>query len=256
MTFHRAAIIPVQPTVGWLKHVLAILGSGHIAVVRRLELDHDEVASCARKLGIPMRPVALPRGEDLKVISRIEDEGEIKGALSWHVDQSFAARPPDWTMLYCVEPGANPVPTVFSDAHALTEYLSPTFLTFLQGLSADHEALYGPEVNTVSTHPVILNSAGGPILFVNPAATQRINELTQHESDLILARLFAMMNWPEITTAHIWEKGDLVVWPNKRYPHRALPFQSGSKRLLLRVVGHDFDSTNQSQDCTLEVADL
>jgi alpha-ketoglutarate-dependent taurine dioxygenase len=238
MSVHSQGIVPLAAEGEWAREAISIVDRGLIALVRNLSLTETDVLECALRIGEPMKPIALPPGEELSWISKIEDDGEVRGSLNWHVDQSFAQAPPDWTLLFCEEPGTTPVPTVFTDAHKLTTYLSPAFLAFLEGLSADHQAFYGSDVETSSAHPLIVDAEKARTLFVSPATTRRINELSIQESDLILEKLFSMFNWPELTTVHTWSKGDLLIWPNRRYPHRALPFNSGGRRVLFRVVGH------------------
>ena len=59
----------------------------------------------------------------------------------------------------------------------------------------------------------------------------------EDEAGPLLRHLFAMMNWPEFTVTHHWAAGDLLVWPNRRYAHRALPLTAGGERVLKRVFG-------------------
>ncbi len=56
-------------------------------------------------------------------------------------------------------------------------------------------------------------------------------------------QLYSMMNWPESTVGHALSRGDLLIWPDRRYLHRALPIDAGRRtRRLRRVVGHWSDA--------------
>lgn len=76
------------------------------------------------------------------------------------------------------------------------------------------------------------------MLFAAPATVDTIEGWSKAESQILLRSLFEKFNWPEVTVLHSWKEGDLLVWPNRRYPHRTLPLETGSPRRLMRLVGH------------------
>jgi alpha-ketoglutarate-dependent taurine dioxygenase len=208
-------------------------------------MSRDEIEGFGLLLGPPFDPVALPPDKELAAVTTIAEDGYVSSATNWHHDQSFAERPPDWSMLACISPGRNSVPTVFCDAAALLTFLSDGFIATLRRLSVRHAAYY-PEVGqnenlpvAEAVHPLIIPVEGGiDALFAAPATASKIDGWSVAESQLILGRLYQMLNWPELTVRHSWGEGDMLVWPNRRYPHRALPFPSGSRRELARMVGN------------------
>lgn len=228
-----------------IDRVRAEVIGGSIALVRNAATSTNDIAKFGSLLGTPFDPVALPPDKDLSAITTITEDGYIASATNWHHDQSFAEKPPEWSMLTCISPGLNAVPTVFCDAAALLSFLSGGFVATLRELTAAHAAYY-PEAGqdadspvAMATHPLIIPVEGDvEALFAAPATTNRISGWSVSESQLILGRLYQMLNWPELTVRHSWHAGDVLVWPNRRYPHRALPFASGSPRQLARMVGH------------------
>jgi taurine dioxygenase len=56
-------------------------------------------------------------------------------------------------------------------------------------------------------------------LFVNEGFTSRILELTQKESDALLAFLFAHISKPEFTVRRRWKLGDVAFWDNRLSTH-------------------------------------
>ena len=58
-------------------------------------------------------------------------------------------------------------------------------------------------------------------LFVNEGFTSRIIELTQKESEALLALLFAHIAKPEFTVRWRWKLGDVAFWDNRLSTHYA-----------------------------------
>ena len=126
--------------------------------------------------------------------------------------------------------------------------LSEGYGQMLASLDATHYASYPDtaidEPLTSAIHPVVIDVeakvTAGPALFITPATVRSFVGWDAWESRPILEYLFAMMNWPEFTEVHHWSAGDLLLWPNRRYPHRVLPTHAGvgSRRHLQRALGH------------------
>jgi alpha-ketoglutarate-dependent taurine dioxygenase len=220
--------------------------AGVIAHATGVEVMPGRLPELGAQLGSIFEPVALPPDEELSAVTLIKKAGHITSATNWHYDQSFSLTPPDWSFLYCVEPGSCSVPTVFCDGAALLSYLSSGLAEVLAGLEAEHLAYYpqagqGPgDAVARATHPVILAvEGGGRALFVAPATVNAFRGWSDFDSRPVLDFLYRMMNWPEMTVSHFWQKGDLLIWPNRRYPHRALALDVGhTPRCLIRIVGH------------------
>jgi alpha-ketoglutarate-dependent taurine dioxygenase len=222
-----------------------VVRSGRIGYVQAMDLTASDLIDLVTRIGPIFQPVALPSDKELTQITVVRESGRITSSANWHHDQSFSPRPPDWSVLYCVDPGELSVPTAFCDGAALLSYLSPGLINTLSSLDAEHLAYYpemgqGPDDAIArQVHPVVRPVEGGlEALFVAPATVRAFCGWTEFDSRPLLDFLYRMMNWPEMTVMHYWSKGDLLVWPNRRYPHRALTLDAGGTRTLLRVVGH------------------
>lgn len=225
--------------------VSAVVRTGHIGLIRGLTLMPDDVVRVGETIGDVFTPVKLPPGRELADATELRELGEIEHATNWHHDQSFVASPPDWSILYCHEPGTNRVPTVLADGASLIDFLTPALVEVLATLRVEHLAYYptdddeaGP-VLARAVHPLLVPVEGASsAIFAAPATVRRFVGWTVRESAGLVSYLFNMLNWPEVNVSHYWRRGDLLMWPNRRFPHRTLPMNTGSTRHLTRVVGH------------------
>jgi alpha-ketoglutarate-dependent taurine dioxygenase len=250
---------PTAPTVELLtagsnlaetaKVAAAEARGGKIALIRDIDLDKVALRRFCRSIGRPLEPVALPPGLELQEVTEVTNARGVSQATNWHFDQSFMDEAPDWSVLYCpIGPmAAAParVPTVFCDCVSLLKYLSDDFVDILRRLEAEHRAYYpseGVEAGDAiasARHPAILKlSDGVEALFLAPATASGFVGLSERESRALLALLYPMLNWPEVCVRHDWQYGDLLVWQNCRYCHRALPHNFGDARPLWRVIGY------------------
>lgn len=221
-----------------------VLGGG-IALASLRSEPAELAESIAGHLGELFEPIALPPGIPRSAITEITSKGHVRNATNWHFDQSFDARPPDWSMLCAIEVSEFTAPTVFSDCAVLFSLLSPGLQAVMRTLKAEHAAYYPSagqersESRIRSVHPCVIDVEGQmPGVFVAPATVDRFLYWTKRESSALLEMLYTMMSWPELSVVHNWMPGDLVVWPNKRFSHRALAVDSNGPRRLLRVMGH------------------
>ena len=113
--------------------------------------------------------------------------------------------------------------------------LSKPMQTFLQGLTAWHDQVkdlrnYGiaPEPGKSypqAHHPVVVrhSQTHRPLLLVNSAFTERINELSATESAALLKLLFARIAGAVRCQCRVrWEPGTLVLWDNRNTQHNAV----------------------------------
>lgn len=217
---------------------------GHITLLRSWTYEGG-LAETLAVLGPVFEPVTLPPDKELGPVTHVAETGVLTSATTWHHDQSFATNPPHWSALFCQDTGETSVPTFFCDGAALLSLLSSGFSSMLTTLTARHEAYYvldpeDPTTRPGHCHPVVCSVEGGvQALFVSPATVESFTGWTLQESVAVLDQLYSMMNWPELTVGHFWQPGDLLIWPNRRYLHRALPVDTGGRsRSLRRVVGH------------------
>ena len=138
--------------------------------------------------------------------------------------------------------------TLFAGMVAAYEALSPPLRRMLEGMTAIHDGdrLYRgrytqddagkvyprAEHPVVRTHPVNRRKS----LYVNKLFTARIVQLSQRESDGMLAMLFSHIEVPEFQCRFQWQPGSVAFWDNRCVQHRAIWDYFPQRRRGLRVT--------------------
>lgn len=171
----------------------------------------------------------------------------------WHADITPAVDPPSFCILRAEEVPSRGGDTTWADLVTAYEQLSGPLQRFLDELTAEHRYLVGyvpfgitdsasrtaMATRLVAHHPVVrvLPESGMRTLFVNPAFTSHINELSPPESRRILDLLFTHMTQPEFSVRHHWDTGDVAIWDNRATVHIAPEDHEhlGESRTMYRV---------------------
>lgn len=174
----------------------------------------------------------------------------------WHTDVTFIDTPPLGSILYARKIPPLGGDTLWSNAVAAYEALSPSLQRFLDGLTATHDFeqafpaqrfrfhgyqerwVKARESNPPVVHPVVRVHpvSGAPALFVNENFTTRINELTPEESRRILDYLFAHITRPEFTLRWRWQEGTVAFWDNRCTQHYAVADYLPERRVMHRAT--------------------
>ena len=80
------------------------------------------------------------------------------------------------------------------------------------------------------THPI----TGRNVLYCNPGYTTRINELSEAESETMLACLFEHQLQPRFRYTHTWTENDVLVWDHLGTIHRAIADYAADEIRLMR----------------------
>jgi len=155
----------------------------------------------------------------------------------WHSDVSCDPEPPLGSVLHLHTVPTSGGDTLFASMYAAYETLSPRMKTYLEGLTAFHsgERSYRrtnrlinvddsgrvfPSANhpVVRTHPVTKRR----VLFVNRNFTYRINEVSEEESDAILAYLYQHAERADFQVRFRWEPNSVALWDNRAVQHLAV----------------------------------
>jgi taurine dioxygenase len=152
-------------------------------------------------------------------------EGDRAVADHWHTDSTFEERPPLASILKMVVVPTVGGDTMWSNQYLAYERLSETMKGLLDHLTALHtlttEVQPGRGDPITGTHPVVRvhPETGRRSLFVNRSYTKRIVELSQGESDALLAYLFAFSEQPEFQCRYRWGAGTIAIWDNRCTQH-------------------------------------
>ena len=249
------------------------LGDADFAALRRAFLEHlvlffrDQRLTPEQLKAFTLRwgdfgstPFVRTMDEHPEIIEVLKEADERRTANfggSWHSDFSFQPEPPMATLLYALEVPRRGGDTLFANQYMAYERLSAGLRRLLDGLNAVHSARrpYGSRARPDRLYPnmTIRSSAEGDAefahpavrvhpdtgrraLYVNPVYTIRFEDMTEKESQGLLAHLFAEATRPELTCRFRWRAGSLALWDNRCALHFAINDYEGERRRLHRTT--------------------
>lgn len=203
-----------------------------------------------------------------------DDEAEACiGRLPWHRDTAYTKDICKGAMLRMVDIAEVGGDTLFADSALAYDKLSPGLRARLEGLEFRATLRIGPfeqsragaiwqtvraateaenpggkkDENVTPTmkarypsviHPALITHPESDRWCVYPSPTyvDYFLGLSQEESDALLAEVTAALTAPEVTYAHKWQPGDLVVWDNRRMLHAAPGYPPRCTRTGLRTT--------------------
>ena len=203
----------------------------------------------APELGAASRPpVGIISSEAQKQgggITHQRSDYSKRASVGWHSDITFEPVPSDYAMLKIHTLPPTGGDTLWASGYQMYDNLSPAMRTFLENLTATHDANFfhedasrlghtiqsrirGSPLNTSTdlraTHPVIRTNpvTGWKSVFVNRGFTKRINGVTKDESDLLLNYLYDLVVHNHDGQVRFgWHKNDVAVWDNRCTVHCA-----------------------------------
>jgi len=233
-----------------------------VAVFRDQNLEDDALVGFTKRFGPLFVHVRSQFNDaahpEIMLISNIKEDGRNlgelgNGDLAWHSDQSYSARPVFSTLMYAIEIPEDGGGTWFCDTARAYERLPEgikqriaglqqnfsievTVATQHVALSEEQRALKPPVTHPlVRTHPEL----GRKSLYLSPAHSTGIAELSEEEGAALLAELQDWAERPEFTYCHDWRVGDVVMWDNTSTMHRRDAFSPAARRMLKRT-GFEF----------------
>jgi taurine dioxygenase len=247
--------------------VLRALGAHGVLCFPEQSLDALSLKSFSERFGSlqgsPTDNYCEPGVPEVMLLSNIVENGKPIGLADagqdWHTDMSYNTLIGFINVLWAIKvPRRNGKPlgnTVFADMHAAYADLSPELKTRLKDATATHDfnkfweemrrrpgstrPALTPEQRAKrppSVHPVFLTHpiSGRKVLYANPGYTIRINELSEAESDEVLAELFEHQLRPKYQYAHEWTEGDVLVWDHIGTLHNAIPDYTPEEHRLIK----------------------
>ena len=182
----------------------------------------------------PNAPKGLAEHPEILVIKADESSKRVAGE-AWHSDVSCDEEPPMGSILYIQEvPPHGGGDTMFANMYQAYETLSEPLRKMLDGLTAIHDSrkahsgrkpgegsdMQFPrfEHPVVRVHPITRRK----LLFVDRGFTTRVAQLSQAESDALLAFLFQHIETPKLSCRFKWEKNSIAFWDNRCAQHQAI----------------------------------
>ncbi len=214
----------------------------HRALVERMvlffrgqQLSPPELVRLARRLGeiyyYPAFPTH-PAHPEIQVL------GHSSYNNIWHRDSTHIARPPEFTLLYCLSTPRVGGDTVWSNMQAAYERLAPPLQRLVDELSAIHDFtrahIYMLEepggVDKLSRlaaehpaviHPLVLEHpvTGKKALYVDRGYTFAITDMPLEQSDPLLELLKRHAERVDFQARLRWSANTLAIWDNRSTIH-------------------------------------
>jgi len=233
-----------------------------VLVFRDQEMTGDHLLSFSRHFGALDPPPNQGAGRksppgypEVYVVSNVLDEkGEPIGALgdgdaAWHTDMSYAAKPPDASMLYSLELPGTGGDTWFCSMKAALAKMPRELVERIHNMDIKHDGTYDsggtvrkgmapsddPRTSVGTPHPIIIRHpvSDDKALYLGRRRNAYIMGLELAQSERLLDEI-----WTYVEVAvykHKWALRDLVLWDNRTTMHRRDAFDPGSRRVMHRT---------------------
>ena len=214
--------------------MLHLLGDRGVVVVRDQPMSIKQQIEFGARLGeLHVHPAyaASAHPEALHIYG--DENSKMVPGEGWHSDVSCDERPPAVSMLRIETTPSVGGDTAFSHQAALYESFSDTMKSFLRSLNARHSGdlpwrgqykTFDPTTFPRNVHPVVRTHplTRRHALYVNSGFTDRIWDMDQWESDMLLRGLFDKIAYSvEFQCRVRWEPNTVTFWDNRTVQHHA-----------------------------------
>jgi len=256
------------------KDIEAAMDRYAVLVFRGQPLTEEEQIAFAKGFGtldLGLKK-ALKRTNRLKYdesidISNVDDRGGIASVATkkmysqlanqlWHSDSSFQNPPARYSMLHSLTNPGKGGETEFADLRAAWDALPEDLKRKIEGLRAQHYALYSRmnlgDTEWTEDQKNAIPPVEWPLVRIHPGSKRKLLFVGAHathivgmhvgEGRLLLAELLEHATQREFVYRHEWRTGDLVMWDNRCVVHRGRRYDLGERRELRRVSTEDVSS--------------
>lgn len=220
---------------------------------RCLDLKVADFAALLASLGTPVSHPFIPAVDTSHPTVRlVRREADKVGAFiyggAWHQNLMFLADPPDMTCLLASHVTDPQNYTAFVDLVAVRPWLSDGLIDLLANSRGLHSttaplapsnayswvAPLAEEID--SYHPcLVTDDATGHVWpFVYSNYVVNLEGWHKREAEPLIEALRAFAVHEEFVIRHYWRPGDLLIWDNRRYMHRATVTHTNGPRELWR----------------------
>ena len=210
----------------WLRHKVLFFRDQHIS-------RHEHIAIGARLGELDIQEYGeVPGHPELLEIDSTPERPV--AAVQWHSDVTWSERPPIGSLLRATLVPPVGGDTLFANAAASYERLSPEWKQRLDGLTAVHDRLlpfgrrWTPEEieakrpgYPLRRHPVVREhpETGEKVIYTNPTFTTHVEGVSAETSREILRHLERAIADPAVQCRFRWQKDSFALWDNRCVQH-------------------------------------
>lgn len=232
-----------------VQELLHLVADRGVVVVRNQPMSIAEQIEFGARLGELHVHPAYAQSQYPEALHIYGDENsKMVPGEGWHSDVSCDERPPGVSMLRIETTPPVGGDTAFSHQAALYDSFSDAFKNFLRSLKARHSGdlpwrnqykSVDPKQFPRNLHPVVRTHplTGRDALYVNSGFTDRIWDMEDWESDILLKGLFDKIAYSvEFQCRVRWEPNTVTFWDNRTVQHHACWDYFPNKREGWRVT--------------------
>lgn len=162
------------------------------------------------------------------------DTGKTPKADVWHADAQFSTEPPVASLLHYrsgPEVGGDTMWINLQDAY---DTLSAPMRAMLEELTCRHDS---PDRKSSAEHPLVRvhPQTGRKSIYASKQHSRRIPQLSQPESQALLAFLWRWLEQVRFSCRWQWSPGDIAIWDNRATWH-IMVNDTTESRVLHRVT--------------------
>ena len=242
------------------------------ALMRGQSLPPPALARLGRALGEPLPPFrpqySLPGFPEIIGVGNLVEDGEVvaylnRGGIEWHSDSPGSSRPPEVSLLYCLESvlpdggGETGFASTVSGYRALPDALKArietlelvhSFNTFNDQVARYDESTVPTQAgglrarNRDTSDPIVQRhpATGARHLYVSHAMVKRIPGMDRAEGMALVMEVVDRATAPDLIYKHVWQAGDLMVFDNRGCLHTPFPYAYDdfprTRRLLHQII--------------------
>jgi taurine dioxygenase len=228
-----------------------------VIFLRDQAITDEQHEAFARRFGpLTVHPTSRAKGTN-DTIEFLEDHVDSPPKASrWHADLTWLPVPPKIGILSAREIPEAGGDTMWVSLTAAWQALSEPMQARLEGLVAVHDAgeifFRGAElaagreiaeklratVSPSTRHPLVVRhpETGDRVLYFSASTIQRIDELREEESRMLLDFLWNLIDRADLSVRWRWRVDDVAMWDERCTLHRGLPDHYPARRLMRRCT--------------------
>jgi taurine dioxygenase len=240
------------------RQLLDLLYTNKIVILKDQSLDEKQLCDLSQALGEPIpylqKNYHHPDFPLIFVSSNIKKEGQSMGVARtggyWHSDTAFLEQPVPLTLLYPqVIPKNSRRTTLFIDLERAYAAMPTEMQQRLSSLRFIHSGKWkykvrpedaGLDISEILAmihqvqppvlHPAVISHpvTGQKILYATRGFTVGVEGLDTDSANALLEEVFAFVEQARFITEFQWQLGDIILWDNRFFAHKAGRLAQGS----------------------------